>query len=122
MTDLLRLLRLPTIRRRGAVFVRSSNVRAALTAAGRLQTAFARHGLDVDAHQLARGRAAVSVARGVLVYTDGFRFWWVTWDTPRRGKPWVTHHTTTEGVVEELLQHPAVVKRRQITDTPHLPI
>ncbi|GAA3428752.1 hypothetical protein GCM10018953_59360 [Streptosporangium nondiastaticum] len=78
--------------------------------------------MDVDAHELASGRVVVSVAHGVLVHTNGPHFWWVTWGSSRRGKPRVTLCRTVERVVEELLQHPAVVKRRQTTETPKLPV
>ncbi|MER5322258.1 hypothetical protein [Streptosporangium roseum] len=59
--------------------------RKAILLAVRLQDALLeKHGVKTDAHPLASGRVAVSVARGVLVRTDGVRLWWVIWGTRHR--------------------------------------
>jgi len=84
--------------------------------AGQLQAALDEHGLRADAHLLASGCVALSVARGVLVRTDGEVIWWVTRKPRSHGRPRLSMYYTPGLAAERLLDHPAVVERLHGTD------
>lgn len=82
-------------------------------AAERLQAALLKRGLETDTHVLTSSQAAISVAPGLLVRTDGRYLWWVVWgpDGTRRSTPRLAVYMTPELAAERLSQHPAVVER-----------
>ncbi|MEU0516942.1 hypothetical protein [Streptosporangium sp. NPDC006007] len=84
--------------------------RQAVVTAARLQDALLEHGHQTDAHVLASGRVAVSVAPGLLVRTDGEFIWWTTQGPGRRGRPrlalYRTPHLAAERLARQLAAQP----------------
>ncbi|MFD8564819.1 hypothetical protein ACFV1N_46780 [Streptosporangium canum] len=83
--------------------------RQAVILAARLQDALLEHGRKTDAHVLASGRVAVSVARGVLVRTDGVRLWWVIWGARHR-PPRLAVYRTPALAAERLMEQLAAAR------------
>ena len=67
----------------------------AVRAAERLRHALTRHGVAADVHG-GYGLALVSVWTGLVVWSNGDRFWWCAgWDT-RRHRPVYASHRASE--------------------------
>lgn len=101
--------RTPLAVRRMPLTGRRRRRRQAVILAARLQDALLEYGRKTDAHVLASGRVAVSVARGVLVYTDGVRLWWVVWDARHR-PPRLAVYRTPALAAERLMEQLAAAR------------
>ncbi|MEU4830311.1 hypothetical protein [Streptosporangium sp. NPDC023615] len=89
---------------------------AALRRAEELTVALARHGISADVHELASGRAAVSVYYGLVACTDDEEFRWTSPELSRRGGPGPVSETTTVRAVERLVHDHRILRARQLTD------
>lgn len=83
---------------------------AATRTASHLQEALIRHGIRADAYLLESGRVAVSVARDVVVRTDGEYIWWTIQGPGRRSRPrlalYRTPHLAAERLARQLAAQP----------------
>ncbi|MGW4424490.1 hypothetical protein [Streptosporangium sp. NPDC004631] len=66
----------------------------AVRAAERLREALIRHGITVDVHD-GYGLALISVWTGLVVWSNGDRFWWCAgWDTRQRRSVYASHRAS----------------------------
>ncbi len=63
--------------------------------ADQLRAALAARGVSADVHE-GRGLALVSVWAGLVVWTDGFWYWWWTGRRSRTGRWLYANHSATE--------------------------
>ncbi len=73
------------------------------------------HGISADVHQLRCGKAVLSVYYGLLVYTDGEKFWWTTPRLSHSGGPLLTSAATSTVAAERLSEHYAILRTRPLT-------
>ncbi|MEU4829973.1 hypothetical protein [Streptosporangium sp. NPDC023615] len=89
---------------------------AALRRAEELAAALARHGIAADVHELASGRATVSIYYGLIAYTDGEEFRWTSPKLSRRGRPLAVSEAMTAAAAERLAEHYRILCSRPLTD------
>ncbi|MEU0519814.1 hypothetical protein [Streptosporangium sp. NPDC006007] len=86
-------------------FVFGPRHRSAVVMAAQLQDALLAHEVRADAHVLASGRIALSVAPGLLVRTDGEHIWWTIQGPGRRTRPRLAMYRTPVLAAEHLAKH-----------------
>ncbi|MGC5009834.1 hypothetical protein ACLQ2R_03615 [Streptosporangium sp. DT93] len=89
---------------------------AALRRAEELAAALARHDIPTDVHELASGRAAISIYYGLIAYTDGQEIHWTSPKPSRRGRPAPATETTTAAAAERLVHDYRILRARPLTD------
>lgn len=108
MPDTAATTTMPDGRRRKFVF--GPRPRSAVVVAAQLQDALLAHDVKADAHVLASGRIALSVAPGLLIRTDGENIWWTIQGPGRRTRPRLAMYRTpvlaAEHLARQLTQQP----------------
>ncbi|GAA4211287.1 hypothetical protein GCM10022252_79900 [Streptosporangium oxazolinicum] len=76
------------------------------------------YGISADVHALRSGNAVVSLYHGLLAYTDGERFWWTGPRLSDSGAPVLSPELTLPAAAEQLAEHYATLRDRNLTATP----
>ncbi|MBB2908863.1 hypothetical protein FHS43_000109 [Streptosporangium becharense] len=70
------------------------------------------YGISADVHELASGRAILSVHYGLPAYTDGEKFWWTGPEPGDSGSPVLSSALTLPVAAEQLAGHHAILRGR----------
>ncbi|MFI6509928.1 hypothetical protein ACIBCT_20185 [Streptosporangium sp. NPDC050855] len=89
---------------------------AALRRAEELAIELARHDISADVHELASGRAAVSIYYGLIAFTDGQEIRWTSPKPSYRGRPVSVAEATMAAAVDRLVRDHRILRSRPLTD------
>ncbi|GAA3000484.1 hypothetical protein [Streptosporangium longisporum] len=89
---------------------------AARRRAEELSIELARHGISADVHELASGRAAVSIYYGLVAFTDGQEIRWTSPKPSRRGRPVDVAEATMAAAVDRLVHDYRILRSRPLND------
>lgn len=81
-----------------------------------------KHDIVADIHQLASGRALVSVCRGLLVYVDDEGYRWTSPDRSQSGGPLLTYATVPASAAARIAQHYAMLNDYPVVELLNSPL